>query len=85
MAGCTKSLNQIESGENLILPFRVIITRPGVYSFNCLRFQIKDQTRMEMSNPNDEEENTLIPAFDEDELIPIQLTFVVTHVSDDTN
>ena len=40
---------------------------------------------MEMSNPNDEEENTLIPAFDEDELIPIQLTFVVTHVSDDKN
>ena len=60
----------------------MIITRPGVYNFNCLRFQIGDLARLEKFNAS-EEQNTLIPAFDEDELIPLQISFVVTHVSFD--
>ena len=80
ISGCTKSLSVIRSGENLIIPFRVIITRPGVFNFNCLRFQLGDLAKLEKLNVSVEEQNTLIPAFDEDELIPLQISFVVTHV-----
>ena len=63
----------------------MIVTRPGVYNFNCLRFQIRDTAKTELLSPSEEENGTLTPAFDEDELIPIQLSFIVTHVSDDMN
>ena len=40
---------------------------------------------MEQLSSSEEEQGTTTPAFDEDELIPIQISFIVTHVSDDMN
>ena len=71
----------MKSGEILKIPFRVIITNPGVYHLNCLRFQIGVLSKLEQNNQNTEEELPLPPPFDEDELIPLQLSFTVTHVS----
>ena len=71
----------MKSGESLNIPFRVIITNPGVYHLNCLRFQIGVLSKQDENNFKNSEQQPLPPAFDEDELIPLQLSFTVTHVS----
>ena len=71
----------MKSGEILNIPFRVIITNPGVYNLNCLRFQIGVLSKLNEMNLNNPEDQPLPPAFDEDELIPLQLSFTVTNVS----
>ena len=70
----------MKSGEKLVLPFRAIVTQPGIYHFNCLRFQIgrvattEDAESIKLSLP---EETPSPPPFDEDELIPLKLSFVI--------
>ena len=72
----------MKSGESLDIPFRVIITNPGVYNFNCLRFQIGVVSKLDNNYSKlNQTEDTSPPAFDEDELIPLQLSFVVKYVS----
>ena len=71
----------MKSGESLNIPFRVIITNPGVYHLNCLRFQIDVLSKLDENNVKFFEQQPLPPAFDEDELIPLQLSFTVTHVT----
>ena len=71
----------MKSGEIMKIPFRVIITKPGVYNLNCLRFQLGVVSTLEDTNLIRSEEVPIPPAFDEDELIPLKLSFVVTNVS----
>jgi len=48
---------------------------------NCLRFQIGVLSKLDENSLKIADESPFAPAFDEDELIPLQLSFTVTHVS----
>ena len=83
--GCTNSLLRMKSGESLTIPFQVIVTKPGVYNFNCLRFQhgVGSETENIYDSTQNQSEKMSPPVFDEDDLIPLRLSFIVTHASND--
>ena len=83
--GCTNSLLRMKSGESLTIPFQVIVTKPGVYNINCLRFQhgIGSETENIFDSTQNQSEKMSPPVFDEDDLIPLRLSFIVTHASNE--
>ena len=75
----------MKGGECVKLPFQIAVTKPGLYNVKGLRFQIGTAPAIdagrEISANNDTNKTIDIPApppFDEDELIPLQMAFVVT-------